>query len=234
MWSINLCQPAQVYIFNRHILNKQAPSWITNDYSLYSPSVINYNDLSMFTTRISTSGLKAVYDVYKHDYLSPQEVIMQGASESNNQAYSMYIVAVRPINNPSVSPSASPTPTTTPRSTGTPVPSASPGSTSYQPKAPYYAVFFYPWFRNPATDGGNWSGSQWVDQGHTPPTNWFSNYLPDVFNRGTFNPNEQLYSSNNKDVFYWQLSEMKKAHQTVAISSWWDSLTKLIKHFQIS
>src|SRR2546425_7911786 len=37
----------------------------------------------------------------------------------------------------------------------------------FQPTAPYYATFFYPWYPH------------WSSEGHAPPRNWFSNYLPD-------------------------------------------------------
>jgi hypothetical protein len=89
----------------------------------------------------------------------------------------------------------------------------------FQPSAPYYATFYYPWFRNQITDG-SWSGSSWEQSGHNPPSNWFSNYLPDP-DPSAFNPSSELYSSNNDATLYWQFGLMAKAKQEIAISSWW-------------
>lgn len=78
----------------------------------------------------------------------------------------------------------------------------------FQPSAPYHATFFYPWY------------PQWTDRGHQPPDNWFSNYLPDP-NPCVFNPAEELYSSTDGRILYWQLSKMAEARIEVAIASWW-------------
>ena len=88
---------------------------------------------------------------------------------------------------------------------------------SFQPTAPYYATFFYPWFQNQKTDGA-WG--IWNSNGHSAPQNWFSNYLPDV-DTTAFDPASELYSSNDDAVFYWQLRKLAEAKQEVAISSWW-------------
>lgn len=88
---------------------------------------------------------------------------------------------------------------------------------SFQPAAPYYATFFYLWSQNPNTDS---SWSYWSDNAHTPPDNWFSHYLPDP-QPGVFNPSEELYSSNNTAIIYWQLRKLAEARQEVAIASWW-------------
>jgi hypothetical protein len=88
---------------------------------------------------------------------------------------------------------------------------------NFQPSAPYYATFFYPWSENPNTDG-HWG--YWNDQGQNPPTTWFSHYIPDP-QPGVFNPSQELYSSRNDAILYWQLSKMREAKQEVAISSWW-------------
>jgi hypothetical protein len=90
-------------------------------------------------------------------------------------------------------------------------------SVGYQPQPPYYATFFYPWSQNPNTDGG-WS--YWDDHSNAPPTTWFSHYLPDP-NPSAFDPTNELYSSNNNQIMYWQLSKLKEAKQQVGISSWW-------------
>ena len=94
---------------------------------------------------------------------------------------------------------------------------------AFQPTGSLYATFFYPWYKNPTVDGawGNWEGN-----GHRPPTNWFSNFLPippGAYNAssGAINPTIGLYSSRDKGVFYWQLNQMASAKIEVAISSWW-------------
>ncbi len=92
-------------------------------------------------------------------------------------------------------------------------------TTNFQPSAPYYATFFYPWFQNSATNG-TWSESAWGDNGHSPPQNWFSNYLPDP-NPSVFDPATELYSSTDDAIIYWQLRKLAEAKQEVAISSWW-------------
>lgn len=123
--------------------------------------------------------------------------------------------------------SSSPTQSTTPSNqSSTPSSSQSntpPTSSNFQPTAPYYATFFYPWFKNAATDG-SWSGSGWSDSDaggtHSPPTNWFSNYLPDP-NPSSFDPASELYSSNSYTTFKWQMSKLAEAKQEVAITSWW-------------
>ena len=98
---------------------------------------------------------------------------------------------------------------------------------TFQPAFPIYATFFYPWYRNGVLDG-KWSN--WRGNGHTPPNNWFSNFLPlppgsyDAAT-GAIHPTVGLYSSLDKDVLYWQLSQMEAAHLEVGISSWWGQAT---------
>lgn len=91
------------------------------------------------------------------------------------------------------------------------------------PSAPFNATFFYPWYKNGTTDGiwQHWEGSASPGYNHTPPTNWLSHYLPAVNNTSAFKPSSQLYNSNDVQTFNWQLAQMKAAHQSVAISSWW-------------
>ena len=95
------------------------------------------------------------------------------------------------------------------------------GVTSFQPTAPYYATFFYIWYKNPNTDT---SWSYWSDQGN-PPSTWFSHYLPDP-NPSAFDPTQELYSANNYENFKWQVGKMAEARQEVAIASWWGQGTK--------
>ena len=88
------------------------------------------------------------------------------------------------------------------------------------PAPPFNATFFYPWYQN----GGNWAhwgGQESPGYFHNPPANWSSHYLPAVNNSTAFDPSTQLYSSGDKQTFYWQLSQMKAANQNVAIASWW-------------
>jgi hypothetical protein len=107
-------------------------------------------------------------------------------------------------------------------------------SVGFQPSTTYYATFFYPWYQNPNTDG-LWS--DWQDNSHNPPTNWFSNYIPDR-DPNSFNPSAELYSSSNYDIFKWQLNQLAQAKQEVAISSWWGqghktdtAFSKIIKDY---
>lgn len=78
----------------------------------------------------------------------------------------------------------------------------------FQPSPPYHAAFFYPWY------------PQWTDQRHSPPDNWFSNYLPDP-NPCVFDPASELYDSTDTRILYWQLRKMAEARIEVAIASWW-------------
>lgn len=96
-------------------------------------------------------------------------------------------------------------------------------SLPFQPTAPYHAAFYYAWYKAPTVSGENYS--YWSD-GHSPPQNWFSNYMPippGAFNPTTksLNPQTGLYSARDKNNFYWQINEMKNAHIEVGISSWW-------------
>lgn len=90
-------------------------------------------------------------------------------------------------------------------------------ATTFQPTAPYYATFFYLWSQNPNTDA-QWS--YWSDNSHTPPQNWFSNYIPDPYPT-LFDPQRELYSANNDGIIYWQLRKLAEAKQEIAIGSWW-------------
>jgi len=74
------------------------------------------------------------------------------------------------------------------------------GGAAFQPSAPYYAAFFYIWYKNPNTGGENWS--YWNDLGNSPPATWFSHYLPDP-NPDAFDPANELYSANNYANWKW-------------------------------
>ena len=87
---------------------------------------------------------------------------------------------------------------------------------SFQPAAPYYATFYYPWYGAPTPDG-RWS--YWSGQGNQPPNTWFSHYLPDPL-PSEFDPGRELYSSHDANLLYWQFGKMAEARIEVAISSW--------------
>lgn len=92
-------------------------------------------------------------------------------------------------------------------------------STEFQPNAPYYATFFYPWYPH------------WSSEGHAPPRNWFSNYLPDP-KPDVFDPATELYNSNDDAIIYWQLRKMAEARLEVSISSWWGQGHKTDRTFR--
>lgn len=78
---------------------------------------------------------------------------------------------------------------------------------------PGVGVFFYPWY-------GHWR--HWEGPGHAynPPYTWSSHYIPDIV-RGAFIPSVELYDSSDKKIALWQLYEMRRAHVSYAIVSWW-------------
>ena len=125
---------------------------------------------------------------------------------------------------PAPSASPAPTPTATPTAP-TPTPTATPtapATVTFQPSAPYYATFFYPWYENSATDGAY---SYWQDEGNRPPATWFSHYLPDP-DPTKFDPASELYSSLDYSTFKWEVAKMAEARQEVAITSWFGRGTK--------
>ena len=95
--------------------------------------------------------------------------------------------------------------------------SSQPPASNFQPTAPFYATFYYPWYGAPAADGG-WS--YWTGQGNKPPNTWFSHYLPDPL-PARFDPSGELYSSHDAGMLFWQFGKMAEAKLEVAISSWW-------------
>ncbi len=95
-------------------------------------------------------------------------------------------------------------------------------NTSFQPHPPYYATFYYMWYKAPNPDG-KWD--YWTDGGANPPNTWFSHYLPDV-NPSAWDPANELYSENNYNIFKWQMGKMAEAKIEVAIASWWGQGTR--------
>ncbi len=142
--------------------------------------------------------------------------VLSDSTASNGQYLQFGGIVITPA------PTAVVTPNPTALPTVTPQPTNLPGTVGFQPSAPYYATFFYPWYQNPNTDG-TWS--QWNDLGHGVPGNWFSEYLPDP-EPTKFDPANELYSSSNDSIIYWQLRKLAEAKQEVAISSWWGQTHK--------
>ena len=89
------------------------------------------------------------------------------------------------------------------------------GTFRIDPNPQYVCAFFYPWY------GKNSRYGHWSEANHNPPDTWAANYLPDPI-PGSFDPANELYSSDNENIILWQLGSMKRAGIMVAISSWWE------------
>ena len=100
---------------------------------------------------------------------------------------------------------------------GVPQNNPPPPSTAFQPSAPYYGTFYYPWFKNAAVDG-HWG--TWNSGDNHPSDTWFSRFLPDP-NPAAFDPWRELYSARDPATIYWQLRKMAEAKIEFAVSSWW-------------
>lgn len=83
---------------------------------------------------------------------------------------------------------------------------------SAAPSIPGVGVFFYPWY-------GHWYHWRGLDN-FNPPQNWSSHYVPEIL-PGVYLPQVELYDSNDTRIILWQLYEMRNAHVSYAISSWW-------------
>jgi glycoprotein endo-alpha-1,2-mannosidase len=70
------------------------------------------------------------------------------------------------------------------------------------------AIFFYPWYSNPAHDG---SWAHWQQAGHVPPTDIASDFYPA---RG-------VYSSGNMRTLRAQMHDLAVAGVDEVVSSWW-------------
>ena len=90
------------------------------------------------------------------------------------------------------------------------VPHASAGSTAISG----VGVFFYPWYGH----WYHWGGP--ANSSFSPPLNWTSHYIPEVI-PDAYIPDIELYESNDSRVILWQLYEMRLAHVSYGISSWW-------------
>ncbi len=126
-WSIQVSSPSQVYILYRKIPGQSIPAWlrgytkVTND---------DFSNLNQFVLRKNDQGLIGVYDIYARSSTATGTVPLGPASDSNVQAYSMYIVAVKNVatSSPLATPTKSPTPTNSPTSSPSPTPPAGGGS----------------------------------------------------------------------------------------------------------
>jgi hypothetical protein len=74
--------------------------------------------------------------------------------------------------------------------------------------APTVAVFYYPWYGNPATDGGY---EMWSQNGHVPPNDIYSAFFP---LRG-------VYSNSDPRILDRQMAEIAGAGVDEVIASWW-------------
>lgn len=72
------------------------------------------------------------------------------------------------------------------------------------------AIFYYPWYGNPARDG---SYQHWSQRGHSPPADIASSYYP---TRGP-------YSSSDARVLDAQMAEIAAAGISGIVVSWWGS-----------
>jgi glycoprotein endo-alpha-1,2-mannosidase len=74
--------------------------------------------------------------------------------------------------------------------------------------APTTAIFYYPWFGNPAHDGAY---DHWQQNGHAPDADIASEYYP---SRGA-------YSSSNPSLLDAQMREIERAGISEIVVSWW-------------
>jgi hypothetical protein len=70
------------------------------------------------------------------------------------------------------------------------------------------AIFYYPWYGNPAYDGGY---VHWQQNGHRPPHDIASSFYPA---RGA-------YSSSDRVILGAQMAEIRAAGIDQVIASWW-------------
>ena len=83
---------------------------------------------------------------------------------------------------------------------------ALPGRAAAQPV--HSAIFFYPWYSNPAHDG-LWA--HWQEGAHSPPVDIASVFFPA---RG-------VYSSGDVHVLWGQMRDIRAAGVDEVVSSWW-------------
>ena len=76
------------------------------------------------------------------------------------------------------------------------------------PAPPRVAIFFYPWYGSPTSDGGY---QQWQQNGHVPPLDLYSAYYPAA----------GAYSSSSTRLLDRQMAEIADAGVDEVVSSWW-------------
>lgn len=118
-WSINLSTPATVYLMTRHIPGITAPQWIRSGYSRQTND--DMSQVIQYFKRKNGQGLIGLYDIYSKQ-VNASTVTFQGASDSQNPAYSMYMVVIALQNAPTSTATRTPTPTN-----NIPIPTGPPG-----------------------------------------------------------------------------------------------------------
>jgi hypothetical protein len=74
--------------------------------------------------------------------------------------------------------------------------------------APTVAIFYYPWYGNPSSDGGY---EMWAQNGHAPPGDIYSAFFP---MRG-------VYSNTSPRLLDRQMAEIAAAGVDEVVTSWW-------------
>lgn len=117
-WAIYVCKPSKVYVLYRRITGKTPPPWITSAYTKESPDSVSESNINSFVVRKNIENIRGLYDIYSLNVQVPRVILFRGASTNSNQAYSMYVVGVKP-NDGSGGNNTTPAPTTnnTPRPT---------------------------------------------------------------------------------------------------------------------
>lgn len=99
----------------RKVPGINAPLWIRNGYTKITND--DFTNLTQFMKRKNNDGLIGLYDIY-YKTVNPGTITLFGASDTQNPAYSMYIVAVVTNGNATTQPIRTPVPTNPPQSNG--------------------------------------------------------------------------------------------------------------------
>lgn len=97
-WSITLNQRSEVYVLYRKIPGAGIPAWLTDGYSRITTD--DFSNINQFLLRKNDEGLIGLYDIYKTTPAfngSPTTVAFGPASDATHTAFSMYLVAVKPL-----------------------------------------------------------------------------------------------------------------------------------------
>jgi len=84
-------------------------------------------------------------------------------------------------------------------------------------------IFYYPWYGG--KDNKEVPYRHWKDDGHNPPLNWNSRYLPNISGINVTNPAIRLYDSQDQATVNHQMNLIKNAHIHFVIWSWWGKNT---------